>query len=92
MTVYDGDCLDGPEGCEGETFPRPALSGSGDSYSRCDRHDALYVERVQPMMDELRDWRKAVRDVRGEPPTICGERLLNLCAARSTVSERTSVG
>jgi hypothetical protein len=53
MTVYDGDCLDGPEGCEGETFPRLALSGSGDSYSRCDRHDALYVERVQPKMDEI---------------------------------------
>ena len=33
-----GDCLDGPEGCRGETFPRLALSGSGDAYSRCDAH------------------------------------------------------
>ncbi len=39
MAVYgDGDCLDGPEGCGGETFPRLALSGSGDAYSRCDAH------------------------------------------------------
>jgi hypothetical protein len=55
MAVYgDGDCLDGPEGCKGETFPRLALSGSGDSYSRCDHHYDLYVERVQPQMDDIR--------------------------------------
>jgi len=34
VTVFDGDCLDGPQGCEGETFPRQTLAGSGDSYSR----------------------------------------------------------
>ena len=53
MTVFDGDCVDGPEGCEGETFPRQTLSGSGDSYSRCGRHYSAYVERVLPKMEEI---------------------------------------
>jgi len=50
----DGDCLDGPEGCTGETFARSTLSGSGDAYFRCDGHYDAYVERVQPRMDEIR--------------------------------------
>jgi hypothetical protein len=51
MAVYgDGDCLDGPEGCGGETFPRLALSGSGDAYSRCDAHYEAYAARLQPVM------------------------------------------
>lgn len=53
MVVFDGDCLDGPEGCAGETFPRRALSGSGDSYPRCQRHFESYAERVQPRIDEI---------------------------------------
>jgi hypothetical protein len=65
MAVYgDGDCLDGPEGCKGETFPRLALSGSGDSYSRCDQHYDLYVERVQPQAVGF-----------GETPLACRKRL-----------------
>jgi hypothetical protein len=37
MAVYgDGECLDGPDGCEGEVFARSTLSGSGDAYYRCD--------------------------------------------------------
>ena len=52
MAVYsDGECLDGPEGCVGETFPRSTLSGSGDAYYRCDGHYDVYVARVQPRMD-----------------------------------------
>lgn len=29
------------------------LSGSGESYRRCDHHYELYVERVQPKIDEI---------------------------------------
>lgn len=55
MAVYgDGDCLDGPDGCKGEVFPHLTLSGSGDSYYRCDHHHDLHVERVQPRMDEIK--------------------------------------
>jgi hypothetical protein len=36
-----------------ETFPRQTLAGSGDSYSRCDRHYSAFVERVQPKMEEI---------------------------------------
>lgn len=50
----DGDCLDGPEGCGGETFPRVALSGSGDAYSRCDAHHEAYAARLQ-QSDSTRD-------------------------------------
>ncbi len=54
MAVYgDGDCLDGPEGCGGEAFPRLALSGSGDAYSRCDAHYEAYAARLQPVMDDI---------------------------------------
>ncbi|ORX19440.1 hypothetical protein [Mycobacterium xenopi] len=54
MAYFDDDeCLDGPQDCEGETFPRLALSGSGESYPRCDHHYALYVERLQPVMDDI---------------------------------------
>ena len=54
MAVYgDGDCLDGPEGCEGATFPRQTLSGSGDAYYRCDHHYAAYTDRLRPVMDDI---------------------------------------
>jgi hypothetical protein len=72
MAVFDGDCLDGPEGCEGETFPRQALSGSGESYCRCDRHYAAYVERVQPKMDEI-NRRYPVMAPADFDPMYCGE-------------------
>ena len=50
MAVFDEECLDGPDGCEGETFPRLALSGSGESYPRCEHHYGLYVDRLQPVI------------------------------------------
>jgi hypothetical protein len=55
MAVYggDGDCLDGPEGCKGETFPRQTLSDSGDAYYRCDHHYAAYKDRLRPVMDDI---------------------------------------
>lgn len=48
------DCLDGPSGCEGEIFERPTMSGSGDTYPRCDKHYEAYVERLTPVMDDIR--------------------------------------
>ena len=54
MTVYgDGECLDGPQGCAGEVFPRATLSGSGDAYERCDAHYEAYAARLQPVMDDI---------------------------------------
>ena len=54
MAVHgDGECLDGPEGCAGEVFPRHTLSGSEDSYYRCDRHYEAYAARLQPVMDGI---------------------------------------
>ncbi|KEF94961.1 hypothetical protein K883_05146 [Mycobacterium sp. TKK-01-0059] len=54
MAVYgDGECLDGPDGCEGEVFARSTLSGSGDAYYRCDHHYEAYAARLQPVMDDI---------------------------------------
>lgn len=33
-----GDCLDGPQGCEGRVEYRMALSATGKSFPRCDKH------------------------------------------------------
>lgn len=49
------ECLDGPQGCEGEVFARAALSGSGCAYVRCDKHFDDHVARVGPRMAELRE-------------------------------------
>ena len=55
MAIHgDGVCLDGPEGCVGETFPRESLSGSGDSYYRCGGHYDAYFDRVAPRMEAIR--------------------------------------
>lgn len=48
------ECIEGPHGCGGDTFPRAALSGSGERYSRCDVHHEAYVERLTPVMAEIR--------------------------------------
>ena len=53
MTRPD-DCLDGPNGCAGETFQRAALSGSGMYYPRCDTHYDAYVDRLGPVMEDTR--------------------------------------
>ncbi|WP_342314773.1 hypothetical protein LIX17_25380 (plasmid) [Mycobacterium avium subsp. hominissuis] len=54
-TTHDtDDCLDGPQDCRGEVFPRPALSGSGEYYSRCDHHWEVYYERTAPKMAAIR--------------------------------------
>lgn len=50
----DHECLDGPHGCGGDTFPRAALSGSGEYYPRCDVHWEAYSDRVSPRMAEIR--------------------------------------
>jgi hypothetical protein len=30
------------------------MSGSGDTYPRCDKHYEAYVERLTPVMDDIR--------------------------------------
>lgn len=51
------ECLehDDPADCEGPVLYRPALSGSGESYPRCDKGYDEYVTRVQPRMDAIRE-------------------------------------
>lgn len=41
------ECLDGPQGCEGPVEYRYALSATGVSYPRCDRHWAERVEEQE---------------------------------------------
>ncbi len=73
MATYgDGECLDGPGGCQGEVWPRATLSGSGDSYYRCDRHYELYAERLQPIMDDI-SRRYPVMAPPDFDPLACGE-------------------
>lgn len=47
------ECIEGPQGCAGETHERLALSGSGMRFARCDHHYELYVERTQPIIDDI---------------------------------------
>lgn len=49
-----GECLDGPQGCEGATDERVSLSGSGMAFPRCEFHFQKYAERLQPRLDEIR--------------------------------------
>ena len=49
------DCIDASQSpCAGEHFPRLALSGSGERYTRCDAHYDAYVARTQPILDDIR--------------------------------------
>jgi hypothetical protein len=74
MAIHgDGECLDGPDGCRGEVFARSTLSGSGDAYYRCGRHYETYVDRVQPVMDEIRQ-RYPERAPADFDPAYAGER------------------
>lgn len=42
---YHDECLDGPQGCQGEVFERQSFSGSGMAFPRCDKHYDEYAER-----------------------------------------------
>lgn len=53
MTIGCLDEFDSP--CQGEVEFWLALSGSGESYPRCEGHYQTYVERVQPKIDEVRE-------------------------------------
>lgn len=73
MAAYgDGECLDGPADCQGEVFARATLSGSGDSYYRCDHHYELYYQRVQPVMDDIARRYPVMAPVDFDP-LACGE-------------------
>jgi hypothetical protein len=56
MSHYDPDeCLDAASGdCAGETSFWPALSGSGMNYPRCEFHRAADVERLTPVLADIR--------------------------------------
>lgn len=36
--MQNGECINGPEGCEGSVELRMALSGTGIPYERCEAH------------------------------------------------------
>ncbi|WGI36088.1 hypothetical protein QDT91_29155 (plasmid) [Mycolicibacterium aubagnense] len=53
---FDPDeCLDGPQGCQGEVHEYLAMSGSGLSYPRCERHQQVNEERLAPVMQGIRE-------------------------------------
>jgi len=39
------ECLDGPQGCEGETEYRMPLSGTGRAFPRCEAHWEARLEQ-----------------------------------------------
>lgn len=41
----DLECLDGPEGCEGNVEYRMALSATGRSFPRCDKHWSIRLDK-----------------------------------------------
>jgi hypothetical protein len=38
------DCLEGPEGCQGDVEHRMPLSGTGRAFPRCDKHWELRLD------------------------------------------------
>ena len=51
----NNDCLDSDRSaCQGDTYPRPALSGSGMYYSWCERHHHAYLQRLGPKIEATR--------------------------------------
>ena len=55
VEAAESDCLDAADSpCTDQTFPRLALSGSGERYPRCDGHYDAYVARTQPVLDDIR--------------------------------------
>lgn len=51
-------CVDAdtaPELCTGPTYDRPALSGSGYRYARCDSHYDAYAARMAPVLEDAPD-------------------------------------
>ena len=47
-------CVDSDRGpCEGDVTEYYALSGSGLRYPRCAKHYTEYVDRVQPVIDDI---------------------------------------
>jgi hypothetical protein len=63
------DCLDGPVECQGAVEYRYALSGTGKSYPRCDRH---WSERV--LRQEEIDRRYPTHAPSDFDPAYAGER------------------
>jgi hypothetical protein len=49
------ECLDGPDGCEGEVAYRMALSGTGESFPRCDRHWDERLDRQEEINERYPD-------------------------------------
>lgn len=67
------DCLDGPQGCEGEVFDRPSRSGSGMCFPRCEKHYDDYAVRMDAVHAKTRARypRQAPADF---DPSYAGER------------------
>jgi hypothetical protein len=48
-------CIDSYESaCGGDVYPRAALSGSGLSYDRCDKHYREYCDKLGPVLQNIR--------------------------------------
>lgn len=68
------DCLDESRGdCEGDVFRRVSLSGSGMLWPRCHKHYMEYLERMQPVIDDI-NRRYPVNPPADFDPLYAGER------------------
>jgi hypothetical protein len=67
------ECLDGPEGCSGEVEYRTALSPSGRSFPRCERHWSERLDEDERQRERLGDWRSDVAPAWLDP-LAAGER------------------
>ena len=67
------DCIDADEGsCAGQVFERYTLSRSGMTFPRCDHHYDAYVERTQPIIDDI-DRRYPATAPADLDPSLAGE-------------------
>lgn len=47
-------CIDNLESpCGGDVYPRTALSGSGMTFDRCDKHYREYCDRLTPVLQDI---------------------------------------
>lgn len=69
MVAEKVECLDGPEGCQGEVEYRMPLSPSGRAFPRCDRHWSARLDKEENSIP----WRSDVPPAWFDPEA-CGER------------------
>lgn len=67
------ECLDGPEGCQGDVEYRMPLSATGKPFARCDHHWALRLTKQEEINSRYGHPESSVPPA-GFDPTYAGER------------------